>query len=111
MLMKDRRPAHLGWIEVALQVTNQDLPDLRISAQSHYGSYDRLAFIDVIGVDDDRQRRRQIRAEAGDMMGRLGYAVGIECGRDVYDLTPLRATSAHERMRMLQCLRAACKQK
>src|SRR6056297_4105399 len=83
MQMKDRRSEHLAWVETALQVSNPDLPYLRIWGQSHYGACDRLAFIDVFGIDDDRARRRQVRAEADNMMRRLGYAIGIESGRDV----------------------------
>ncbi|WP_299821473.1 hypothetical protein [uncultured Jannaschia sp.] len=62
----------------------------------------------MFGVDDDRSRRRQIRAEASDMLRRLGYTVEIEAGRDVYDLDPVRPASAHDRLRMLEALGAAC---
>ena len=108
MHTKDRRPEHLGWIEVALRAASPDLPHLRISAQSHYGPPDRIAFVDVLGVEDDRTRRRQIRADAGDLLRRLDYAVGLEPGRDVYDVAPIRPVSAHDEIRMLRCLHAAC---
>jgi hypothetical protein len=36
------------------------------------------------------------------------YAAAIEPARDVYDVTPLRPASAPGRLRMPQCLRAAC---
>ncbi len=107
MRNKDRRPEHLGWVETALRTANPDLPNLRISAQSHYGAPDRIAFVDIRGVDDDRIRRRQIRDDAGDIHGRLGYVVQLEPGRDAYDVAPIRPASAHDRLRMLQCLRAA----
>lgn len=110
MQKKDRRPEHLGWVEIALQVSNPDLPYLRIWGQSHYGACDRLAFIDVFGVDDDRARRRQVRAGASNMMRLLGYAVGVESGRDVFEVLPRRPNSAHERIEMLQRLRAVCEQ-
>ncbi|MFW2545656.1 hypothetical protein ACN2XU_23790 [Primorskyibacter sp. 2E107] len=104
----DTRPEHLGWIEVAIRAANPDLPKLRISAQSHYGPLDRIALVSVHGTGGGRTRRQKIRAEADDMLQRLGYAVEIEPGRDVYDVMPRRPTSAHEEIRMLQCLRAAC---
>ncbi|MCB1313883.1 MAG: hypothetical protein KDK29_19255 [Sedimentitalea sp.] len=103
----DKRAEHLGWVEAALQAANPALSHFRISAQSHYGPPDRLAFVDVFGLEGDRTRRRQIRAEASDMLRRLGYVVELEPGRDIYDVTPLRPTSAHDQMRMLNCLRAA----
>ena len=107
MNQTDRRPKHLGWIETALRADNPDLPHLEISAQSHYGPPDHVAFIDVYGVDDDTMRRRQIRSQAGDQLRRLGYTVELEPGRDVFDIAPVRPASAHERLRMLGDLRAA----
>ena len=102
MHTNDAPAEHLGWIEVALRAANPDLPHLRISAQSHYGHPDHLAFIDVYGVEDDCSRRRQLRAEASDLLRRLGYTVEIEPGRDVYDVTPHRPVSAHDEIRMLR---------
>ena len=107
MQKKDTRAEHLGWVETALQATNPDISHLQISAQVHYGSSDRFAFIDVFGIDDDRTRRRQIRADAGDFLQCLGYTVDLEIGRDIYDVTPIRPTSVHDRMWMLQRLHAA----
>lgn len=104
MRKKDNRPDHLGWVEIAIQTANLDLPDLQISAQSRYGPPNRIAFVNVYGVDDDQTRRRQIRAHAGDFLCRLGYTVELEPGRDVYDLSPVRAASNHDRLWMLQCL-------
>jgi hypothetical protein len=66
-----------------------------------------VAFILVYGIDDDPTRRRAIRAEAGQLLRRLGYRVELEPGRDVYDLCPYRPTSAHEELRMLALLQAA----
>lgn len=107
MPLNDKRCAHLGWVETALQTAHPDLPHLRISGQSHYGSPDGIAFVDIYGVDSDRIRRRQIRADAGDMLRRLNYKVELEPGRDVYDLKPIRPESAHDRLRMLQHLRSS----
>ncbi len=103
----DRRPEHLGWIETALRATHPDLPGLRVSGQSHYRQSNRIAFVDVFGIDGDHIRRRQIRAEASDMLRQLGYAVEIEPGCDVYDLTPIRPVSAHDSLWMLRHLRNA----
>jgi len=107
MHRKDRRPEHLGWVQIALQAAHTDLPHLRISGQSHYGPPDRIAYIDVYGVEDDSARRRQIRDQAGELLQRLGYTVVLEPGRDVYDVSPLRPISAHERMQMFERMRAA----
>lgn len=108
MYMNDTRTEHLGWIEVALRATNPDLPNLRITAQSHYGPPNRIAFVVIFGIDGDRDRRRQIRAEACVFLQRLGYDVEMEPGRDIYDVAPIRPVSAHDEIRMLQCLRMAC---
>ncbi|WP_139226817.1 hypothetical protein [Poseidonocella pacifica] len=106
----DIRPEHLGWVEIALRAANPDLPLLHISAQCHFGSAKRIAFVDIFGVEKDDTRRRQVRAEAHDTLRRLGYAIKIESGRDVYDIEPVRPVSAHDLMRMLGCLQAACEQ-
>lgn len=105
----DNRAAHLGWIEAALRREHPDLPNLRIIGQSHYGPPERFAFVEVHGVSDDRDRRRQIRAEASDLLGRLGYRVEREPGRDVYEIPPEGPVSAHDAVRMLQKLRDACR--
>ncbi|WP_116081770.1 hypothetical protein [Tropicimonas sp. IMCC34011] len=107
MMNTDRRPEHLGWIEVALQAAHPDLPNLGIAGQVHYGPPDHFAFIHVFGVDGDRARRRQVRAEASALLRCLGYAVAIEPGRDVFDVSPDRPVSAHDRLGMLRCLHAA----
>lgn len=96
----DNRPKHIGWIETALKAANADLSSLRIYAQSHFGPPDRVAFIVILGVDEDRERRRAIRSDAADLLRHLGYVVELEPGRDVYEVLPLRPKSAHERMQM-----------
>lgn len=100
----DKRREHIGWTETALKFGNADLPSLRIYAQSHFGPPDRIAFIVVLGVDEDRGRRRAIRSDAADLLRCLGYVVELEPGRDVYEVLPLQPQSAHERMQMHQFL-------
>lgn len=107
MYPKDPRPEHLGWIEAGLRAANPDLPKLRISAQSHVGPPERIAFVIVHGLSEDRARRRSVRNHAHDLLRRLGYTVELEHGRDVYDVAPRRPDSEHDKIRMLQCLRAA----
>jgi hypothetical protein len=104
----DHRSQHLAWIEVALRRQHPDLPQLRLSAQSHYGPADHVAFVEVHGVADDPARRRKIRSDAADLLRRLGYRVRLDPGRDIYDVKPARPSSAHEELRLLQCLREAC---
>lgn len=111
MHTKDERPEHLGWAEQALRAANPDLPHLRILAQSHYGPPDRIAYVEVLGVDSDRTRRHQIRADASNILRRLGYTVDLEIGRDVYDVAPVQPTSAHDQIRMLRHLHHASKRK
>lgn len=106
-MIEDHRADHLAWVEAALRRKYQDLPCLRIAAQAHYGPPDAIAFVLVYGLDDDRQRRREIRAEAGDVLRRLGYRVELEPGRDVYDISPDRPASRHEELLMLSRLRDA----
>ena len=103
----DRRAEHLGWIEAAVRAVNPDLPRLALCVQSHYGPPDAVAFVAVCGVDDDCTRRRAIRAEAGELLRRLGYHVGLEPGRDVYDIQPDRARSSHDALDMIARLHAA----
>ena len=107
MDQEDNRAEHLGWIEVALRCKYVDLPFLRFTAQSLYGLPDRIAFVEVHGIEENRVRRRQIRADADDLLRRLGYCVELEPGRDVYDVRPVRPVSAHDALQMLQCLHAA----
>lgn len=104
----DNRAEHLAWVETALRREHPDLPDLQLAAQSHYGPPDHVAFVVVHGVDADQGRRRQIRADAGDLLRRIGYRVALDPGRDVYDVDPIRPTSAHEELRMLKSLHDAC---
>lgn len=104
----DCRPQHLAWVEISLRRQHPDLPQLRLSAQSHYGPPDDVAFVEVHGIIDDPARRRKIRSDAGDLLRQLGYRIGLDPGRDVYDVKPIRPTSAHEELRMLRCLRDAC---
>ena len=105
----DERPEHLGWVEAALQTANPGLPELRISAQSHYRSRNCIAFVNIFGVDENTHLRRKLRADANALLKGLGYLVEIEPGRDIYDIEPNRPASAHERLRMLACLRASSK--
>lgn len=107
----DRRPEHLAWVETALRHSNMDLPHLRIQAQVHFGPPDAVAFVVVFGVSDDRDRRRAIRAHADDLLRRLGYRVGVEQGRDVFDIIPIRPVSAHEELSMLRRLSKACEER
>jgi hypothetical protein len=107
MHMNDTRSEHLGWVETALRRNHPDLPRLRLLAQSHYGPTEAVAFVEVHGVDEDRDRRRTLRAQAGDLLRRLGYRVEFEPGRDVYDIRPYRPQSAHEELHMLALLQAA----
>lgn len=104
----DRRREHLGWVETALRASHRDVMHLRISAQAHFGPPDHLAFIVVQGVGSDRDQRRKIRGEAGDLLLRLGYQLALEPRRDTYEVTPLRPVSSHEEMRMIRCLQIAC---
>ena len=108
MYPQDPRPEHLGWVETALRVANPDLPHLRITAQSHFGPYKHIAFVAIHGLSDDRVLRQRLRIEADNLLRELGYTVELEHGRDVYDVAPSRPASAHDEIRMLRCLRAAC---
>jgi hypothetical protein len=101
--MDDFRPDHLGWVETWLRSRNEDLPNLRLYGQAHYTS-SGFAFIVVFGVDHDRDRRRSIRSEASELLIRLGHAVELEQGRDIFILDPLRPRSAHEAISMLHAL-------
>jgi hypothetical protein len=103
--MEDFRPDHLGWVETWLRSRNGDLPNLRLYGQAHYSS-PGFAFIDVFGVDHDRDRRRSIRSEASDLLIRLGHVVELEPGRDIFILDPLRPRSSHEAVAMLQALQS-----
>jgi hypothetical protein len=107
MHMNDTRFEHLGWVETFLRHKHPDLLHLRLSAPSHYGPSEAVAFVEVHGVDEDRDRRRTIRAQAGELLRRLGYRVELEPGRDVYDIRPNRPESAHEELHMLALLQAA----
>ncbi|MBY5971205.1 hypothetical protein KUV28_02545 [Ferrimonas balearica] len=91
-------PDRLGWSQSTLRAANRDLPHLRIYAQAHVGPPNRIAFVVVHGVGEDRDRRRRVRAEASDLLERLGYAVELEPERDVYDVAPPRPVSAHDEL-------------
>lgn len=106
----DKRSRYLGWAEVALRIANPDLPTLRLSAQSHYGPPDRLAFISVSGTNGDRCRRKKIADNAAKLLQRLGCTVELEPGRDVYDVKPKRPSSSHERLSMLRSLGEALRE-
>lgn len=107
MRQNDNRPEHLAWIESALRRAHPDLHELRLSAQSHYGKPDAVAFVEIFGVDADRDRRRKVRGEAGNLLRALGYRVDLVPGRDVYDVRPNRPTSAHDELDMLRRLQEA----
>ena len=70
-------PDRLGWSQSALRAANRDLPHLRIYAQAHVGPPNRIAFVVVHGVGEDRDRRRRVRAEA-----RLRQSAGASIRRD-----------------------------
>ncbi|WP_139300614.1 hypothetical protein [Wenxinia saemankumensis] len=92
----DKRAEHLGWIELALRAANPDLPGLSLAGLAHYGTSGDLAFVEVLGVADDRDRRRDLRAEASRLMERLGHRVELIPGRDVYDLKPIPPSAPDE---------------
>ena len=104
MQTSDIRSRYLGWAEVVLRDANPDLPNLRLSAQSHYGPPDRLAFISVSGTNDDRDRRTSIADKTAKLLKRHGCAVLLEPGRDVYDVKPQRPSSTTEWLSMLRTL-------
>ena len=106
----DKRSKYLGWAEVAVRIANPDLPTLRLSAQSHYGPPDRLAFISVSGTNGDRCRRKKIADNAAKLLQRLGCTVELEPGRDVYAVKPQRPSSSHERLSMLWSLGEALRE-
>ncbi|WP_238368629.1 hypothetical protein [Mesobacterium pallidum] len=90
MQTQDTRPDRFGQSQTALRAANRDLPHLRIYAQAHVGPPNRIAFVVVHGVGEDRDRRRRVRAEAGDLLQRLGYTVELEAKRDACDMAPRR---------------------
>ena len=100
--MSDERAIHLGWVETYLRNTNSDLHPLVLIGQAHYTS-PGFAFIEVLGVDEDRARRRRIRADATRLLTRLGHNVELE-GRDVFHIDPVRPRSCHEALAMLAAL-------
>ena len=104
---EDIRRIYLGCVETALRSENPDIPGLRISAQSHYGPKVKLAFIQIFGADDNRERRRMLRRHATELLEHLGIDVRLDTGRDVYDATPNRPGSAHERLQKMGRLRHA----
>ncbi|MCE0505910.1 hypothetical protein LR948_11120 [Roseivivax sp. GX 12232] len=95
----------LGCVELLLREENPDLPHLRLIGQAHYGPGYQVAFIDLLGVDNDRDRRRSLRTRAGVLLGRLGVPVAAYPGCDVYDFEPVRPTSMHERLQMMMRMR------
>lgn len=103
MSATDLRADHLAWVETHVRAKHHDLEFLRLSSQSHYSSAG-FAFIVIYGVDKDTPRRRAIRAEASELLRKLGYYVELEPGRDVYDIDPCRPISRHEMLAMLASL-------
>lgn len=102
------RPEHLGRIETGLRAASPNLPILRISAQSLVCPLERRALVAVYWLGEARNRRQRIRNYAHELLRRHGYTVKPKHGRDVYDVVPSRPKSAHDTVRMLRCLRAAC---
>ena len=63
-------------------------------------------FLGAESTKEGGSDRRTFSATLIDAIGR--YRVAIDQGRDIYDLKPIRPTSAHEELRMLQCLQEVC---
>lgn len=105
--MSDGRDIHLGWVKTYVRSTCPVLPSLMLIGQAPYGS-PGFAFIDVYGVDKDRSRRRRIRADATQLLIRLGHSVELE-GRDIFDIDPVRPRSRHEALSMLAALKRKLK--
>lgn len=91
MQLQDTRPDRFGRPQTALRAANRYLPHLRVYAQAHVGPSHRIAFVVVHGVAENRDRRRRVRAEASDLLQRLGHTVELEPKRDVYDVAPRRS--------------------
>lgn len=104
---KPDRKVLLGWVEAALRADNADLPALRLAAQAHFRPGSGFAFIEVYGVDDQRDRRRSIRSEASRLLGLLGCKVDLEPGYDVFTVYPTRPETAHQHLRALKVVREA----
>ena len=101
------RQTLFGFVEAAMRADNPDLPSLRLDEQAHYRPGSGFAFIEVYGVDDQRDRRRCIRAEANRLLGLLGCKVDLEVGYDVFTVYPTRPETAHQRLRALKVVRKA----
>lgn len=102
--MTDIRARDLGQVETYLRRQHPDLPRLRLIAQCHYSS-SGFAFIVIFGVDDDKLRRRFVRAEASKLLQDMGHVIDLEPGRDVYELDPERPRSMHEELAFLAAVR------
>lgn len=100
MLLECIRAEHLGLVETRLRASHRDLPMLWLTGQVHYGSLG-FAFVIVHGVEEDTLRRRAIRAEACEILERLGHPIELQPGRDVFWMDPVRPTSQHEAVEML----------
>ena len=100
MLLECTRAEHLGLVETQLRVSHRDLPMLWLTGQVHYGSRG-FAFIVVHGVEEDTLRRRAIRAEACELLERLGHQIELQPSRDVFNIDPVRPLSKHEAMKLL----------
>ena len=74
----------------ALQTQNPDLEGLCLLGQAHY-ALEGLAFVEVLGCDDDRTRRRALRQQAVEMLEAAGCPVKLYANRDIYYVTPDRA--------------------
>lgn len=65
----------LGCVELMLREENPDLPLPQLIRQAHCRFGYKVAFVDILGVDKDSDRRMALRARAGDVLGRLGTPV------------------------------------
>lgn len=106
MVPSDEREKHLGWIEVQLRLNHPEFPRIQIIADSHYGSRDHVACVEILGVKD-RCRRKDIREMAKELVRGLGYEVGYDSGRGTYELYVEQTASAHEAIDFVRSLRAA----
>lgn len=103
MKSEDLRSEHLAWVELYLRSENDDLHELWLTGQSHFGS-SGFAFIVVHGVENDHLRRRAIRESARRILECLEYDIELEPRRDVYNIDPSRPMTSHDAMLMLSKL-------
>ncbi len=85
---RQAQPLALGRVEKKLRERYPQL-GLYLVAEAHYGE-EGFAFIHVYNVED-KELCKQIRAEAGDLLGELGFPVELIHGKDVYDIRPMHS--------------------